>query len=67
MSKLIGWYHVWLAQQISALATAINTALRLLGGRVVELEHVTGDVARARGVGARIAARRDDAVVERTA
>jgi hypothetical protein len=60
MSKLIGWYHVWLAQQISALATAINTALRLLGGRVVDLEHVTGDVARARGVGARIPARRDD-------
>jgi hypothetical protein len=60
MSKLLGWYHVWLAQQISALATAINTALRLLGGRVVDLEHVTGDVARARGVGARIPARRDD-------
>jgi hypothetical protein len=62
MSKLLGWYHVWLAQQISALATAINTALRLLGGRVVDLEHVTGDVARARGVGARIPARRDDGV-----
>jgi hypothetical protein len=61
MSKLLGWYHVWLAQQISALATAINTALRLLGGRVVELEHAGGDVARARGVGARIPARRDDA------
>jgi hypothetical protein len=60
MSKLVGWYHVWLTQQISALATAINTALRLLGGRVVELEHITGDVARARGVGARIAAKRDD-------
>ena len=60
MSKLIGWYHVWLAQQISGLATAINTALRLLGGRVVELEHVTGDVARTRAIGARIAARRDD-------
>jgi SAM-dependent methyltransferase len=50
MSKLLGWYHVWLAQQISALSTAINTALRLLGGRVVDLEHITGDVARARGV-----------------
>jgi hypothetical protein len=60
MSKLIGWYHVWLAQQISALATASNTALRLLGKRVVELEHVTGDIARSRTIGARIAARRDD-------
>lgn len=64
MSKLLGWYHVWLAQQISALATAINTALRLLGARVVELEHATGDIARARGVGARIAAVRDDGAWE---
>ncbi len=60
MSKLIGWYHTWLTQQMSALATAFSTALRLLGGRVVELEHTTGDVARARAVGARIPARRDD-------
>lgn len=59
-AKLIGWYHVWLAQQISALATAINTAMRLLGGRVEELEHITGDIARARSVGARVPARRDD-------
>ena len=62
MAKLLGWYHVWLAQQISGLATAINTALRLLGGRVVELEHTTGDLARARGMGARVAAVRDDEV-----
>jgi len=61
MSKLIGWYHVWLTQQIAAIASAINTALRLLGGRIVELEHVTGDVARARAVGARVPAVRDDA------
>ena len=60
MSKLLGWYHVWLAQQISALATAINNALRLLGGRVDELEHLTGDIARTRGIGARVPARRDD-------
>jgi len=64
VSKLVGWYHVWLAQQISALATAINTALRLLGGRVADLEHATGDIARARGVGARLAARRDDGAWE---
>lgn len=62
MSKLIGWYHVWVAQQISGLATAINTALRLLGGRVDELEHNVADVARARAVGARVPARRDDGV-----
>jgi len=61
-ARLLSWYHVWLAQQISALATAINTAMRLLGARVEELEHVTGDVARARGVGARLPAIRDDTV-----
>jgi hypothetical protein len=61
-AKLIGWYHVWLAQQVSALATAINTALRLLGARVVELEHTTGDAARARMIGARTSATRDDTV-----
>lgn len=61
IAKVIGWYHVWLAQQISALATAINTALRLLGARVVELEHVTADVTRARGAGSRLPAVRDDA------
>lgn len=64
MSKLLGWYHVWLAQQISGLATAINTALRLLGGRVDVLEQLTTDVARTRTIGARIAARRDDAAWE---
>ena len=60
VAKLIGWYHVWLAQQITALATAINTALRLLGARVIDLEHATGDAARARGVGASLPAARDD-------
>jgi hypothetical protein len=64
MSKLLGWYHVWIAQQITGLATAINTALRLLGRRVDELEHVTGDLARARAIGNRIPARRDDAAWE---
>jgi len=65
MSKLIGWYHVWVAQQISGLATAINTALRLLGGRVDELEHNLADVSRTRAIGARIAARRDDTAWEK--
>ena len=64
MSKLIGWYHVWVAQQISGLATAINTALRLLGGRVDELEHNLADVSRTRAIGARIAALRDDTAWE---
>jgi hypothetical protein len=62
VSKLIGWYHGWLAQQISAMATAINTALRLLGDRVKGLERVTGDIARAREIAGRAPAVRDDAV-----
>jgi hypothetical protein len=62
VAKLIGWYHVWLAQQMSALATAINTALRLLGRRVTELEHQTQDAARARRAGARLPAVRDDSL-----
>ena len=60
VSKLIGWYHGWIAQQISAMATAINTALRLLGDRVKGLERVTGEVARAREIAGRAPAIRDD-------
>ena len=62
VSKLIGWYHVWIAQQITAIAVAINNALRLLGKKVADLEHITGDQARARTIGARLPAERDDAV-----
>jgi hypothetical protein len=61
VTKLIAWYHVWIAQQITAIAVAINNALRLLGKKVADLEHVTGDLARARVVGARLPAERDDA------
>jgi hypothetical protein len=60
-SKLIGWYHVWLSQQLSAYGTAITNALRLLGGRVTELEHATGDTSRARSAGLGLAPVRDDA------
>jgi SAM-dependent methyltransferase len=61
VAKLIGWYHVWLAQQITALATGINTALRQLGTRVKQLEHATGDIERARAIAGSVAAIRDDA------
>jgi hypothetical protein len=60
VAKLIGWYHAWLSQQITAIAVAINNALRLLGKRVVDLEEVTGDAARARALGQKVAAVRDD-------
>lgn len=61
VAKLITFYHAWLSQQLTAIAIAINHAIRLLGRRVDHLEHVTGDVARARTLGARIPATRDDA------
>src|SRR5689334_9103049 len=60
VAKLIGFYHAWLSQQITALAVAVNNALRLNGKRVTELEQITGEVARARAVGARLPAPRDD-------
>jgi hypothetical protein len=60
IAKFIGFYHAWLSQQITAIAVAVNNALRLLGKRVTELEHITGEVARARAAGARLPAPRDD-------
>lgn len=62
IARLIGWYHSWLSQQLTTIAIALNHALRVLGARVREVERVTGDVARARAVGARIPAHRNDDV-----
>ena len=61
VSKLIGWYHVWLVQQVTALGATLTHALRLLGGRVDALERATGDLARVRNVVARMLPVRDDA------
>jgi hypothetical protein len=61
VSKLIGWYHVWLVQQVTALGATLAHALRLLGGRVTALERMTGDQARVRAAGARVVPARDDA------
>lgn len=60
MSKLIGWYHVWLVQQITGLGATITHALRLLGRRVADVERATGDAARVRAEAARVAPVRDD-------
>ena len=55
VSKLIGWYHVWLVQQVTALGATITHALRLLGQRVDTVERLTGDAERAvRAAGARM-------------
>lgn len=61
VSKLIGWYHVWLVQQITGLGATITHTLRLLGRRVEVVERATGDTARLQAEAARIAPRRDDA------
>lgn len=62
MSKAIGWYHVFVAQQVGALGASITHALRLLGNRVDEVERSSGHTERARAEGARVLAGRDDTV-----
>ncbi|MET1002313.1 MAG: hypothetical protein ABWZ15_10930, partial [Acidimicrobiia bacterium] len=62
VSKLIGWYHVWLVQQVTTLGATITHTLRLLGRRVDTLETATGSVERVRVAGAAVAPVRDDDV-----
>jgi hypothetical protein len=62
IAKLIGWYHVWLAQRLTGFGAMLTNALRLLGRRVDELEDVTRHAARARATGHTVLPRRDDAV-----
>lgn len=61
-AKLIGWYHVWIAQQLTGFGAVLTNALRLLGGRVGELERRTAAAGRAREASRRLAPVRDDAV-----
>jgi hypothetical protein len=60
VSKLIGWYHVWIVQQVTALGSTITHTLRLLGRRVDTVERLTGDAARVRAAGARVTPERPD-------
>ena len=60
VAKFIGWYHVWLAQRLTAFGAVLTNALRLLGGRVDELERVTRDASRARATGHAVLPIRDD-------
>ena len=62
VSKLIGWYHVWLAQQVTTLGATITHALGLLGRRVDALERTGGSTERVRAAGAARTPARDDAV-----
>jgi hypothetical protein len=62
VAKMIGWYHVWLAQRLTAFGAVLTNALRLLGGRVDELERVTRDMSRARATGHAVLPVRDDAI-----
>ena len=60
VAKLIGWYHVWLVQQVTTLGATITHTLRLLGQRVDRIEQTTGNVERLRVAGATVAPVRDD-------
>jgi hypothetical protein len=62
VAKLLGWYHVWLAQRLTGFGAVLTNALRLLGNRVDDLERSTGKLARARDAGRAILPVRDDAV-----
>jgi SAM-dependent methyltransferase len=62
VAKLIGWYHVWIVQQVMVFGSAITRAVRLLGDRVHELEGNVGDMARERAALARLLPVRDDRV-----
>jgi SAM-dependent methyltransferase len=62
VAKLIGWYHIWIVQQVMVFGSAITRAVRLLGDRVHELEGNVGDMARERAALARLLPVRDDRV-----
>jgi len=61
VAKLIGWYHAFIVQQVSALGAAITHAVRLLGMRVDQIERSAGHSERARVESARVPTARDDA------
>ena len=60
LARLLGWYHVFVAQQVTAAAVAVNHVLRRVVEKITDLERVTGDAARARESLARVAPARDD-------
>lgn len=60
LARLLGWYHVFVAQQVTAAVVAVNHVLRRLVEKVTHLERLTGDAARARESLARVAPARDD-------
>jgi hypothetical protein len=62
VARLLGWYHVWLAQRLTGFGAVLTNALRLLGNRVDELERSTHELARARDASRAILPVRDDAV-----
>ncbi|GIU88842.1 MAG: hypothetical protein KatS3mg009_3357 [Acidimicrobiia bacterium] len=61
LARLLGWYHVFVAQQVTAATVAVNHVLRRLVDKVTRLERATGDAARARESLARVVPTRDDA------
>ncbi|MGQ0823996.1 MAG: methyltransferase domain-containing protein [Actinomycetota bacterium] len=61
MAKFLGWYHVFLAQQITSFTVTLHNVVRRLVDKVQHLETVTGAMERTRTEGARVVAERDDA------
>ncbi len=67
VAKLLGWYHAFVAEQVTAAGAATAHAIRLLGRRVEQMETVSGHAEHARVAVARVAPTRDDGGVERAA
>ena len=61
IAKVLGWYHTFLAQQITSFAVALHNVVRRLVEKVRHLEEVTGHSERSRVESERIPAVRDDA------
>jgi hypothetical protein len=61
LARLLGWYHQFVAQQVTALGVAVNNVLRRLVERVKHLEAITGELELARTAVARVETDRDDA------
>jgi hypothetical protein len=61
-AKLIGWYHAWVAQEVTEMGVAVWQTLRLLRGRLESLERSVGLATRAHEEGSHIPPERDDTV-----
>ena len=61
-ARAIGWYHAWVAQEVTEMGVATWQTLRLLRGRLESLERSVGLATRAHEEGSHIAPERDDSI-----